>query len=410
MMNRTILSAAIICGCCIYQAHGQSSVSPYSMFGIGSIDTGNHGANSGMAGLGIGLREENVLNSANPAALTSLKAKTFVMDMAATGSLSGLYGQGRNAVSGTGNIDRIGLGFRIGSFTSVSAGLTPFSSVEYSISKSSFIDGKDEKYTSYFTGRGGLHKVYLSLGFDVFRDFSVGITGSVIMGQITALEESDYWTSTLKSVGDITPYLDFGIQYHRALDRYRSICVGVTGSYRKDITMHNTFALTDISDSTTVSATVKPSTRQGIPAYIGGGVSFSSRTMTIGLDYVFRKWSAIDSGSDFIRYKDMNRLTLGISYIPNEYDVRRYWKRIKFCFGASVDDSYLISSGVSGMNWSLSAGMTFPIRNSTSFYWSLEYSRSAFPVYNRNTVLENCISLTFGISFGETWFLRKRLE
>ena len=410
MMNRTVLTAAILCCSCIYTASGQSSVSPYSMFGIGSIDTGNHGAGSGMAGLGIGLREENTLNSANPAALTSLKSKTFVMDIAATGSLSGIHGQGRHAVSGTGNIDRIGLGFRIGSFVSASAGLTPFSSVEYSISKSSFMDGRDEKYTTYFTGRGGLHKAYLSLGFDVFRDLSVGITGSIIMGQITSSEKSEYWTSTVKSVGSITPYMDFGIQYHRTLGRYSAISAGVTGSYRKDIPMHNTFALTDLSDSTTVSETVKPSTMQSIPAYIGGGISFRSRTITIGLDYVFRKWSAIDSGSEIIRYKDMNRLTLGISYIPNEYDVRRYWKRIKFRFGASADDSYLISGGVSGLNWTLTTGMTFPVRNSTSFYWSLKYTRSTFPVYNRNTVSENCISLTFGISFGETWFLRKRIE
>lgn len=408
MMNRITVSCILLCCCMLLRA--QSSVSPYSMFGIGSIDSGDHGANSGMAGLGIGLREENMLNTANPASLTSLKPKTFVMDIAVTGSVSEFHGQGSRVWRGSGNIDRAAFGFRIGSFVSAAVGLSPFSSVEYKIGKEAFIEGKDGTYSSWFIGSGGLHKVHLSFGFDVFRDLSIGLSGSIIMGQITSVEESGYWTSTVKSVSGITPYLDFGIQYHRKLGRYSSITAGVTGSYRKDFSMHNTYSLTDSNDSTTVAETVKPTTRQSIPAYIGGGISFSTGKFTVGADYVLRKWSAIDSGSDFIRYKDMNRLTVGLSYTPDKYDVRRYWKHIRFLLGASVDDSYLKVSGVSGLDWTVTAGMVLPVRNSTSFYWSLKYERNSFPLYNRNTVMENCIRLTIGLSFGESWFVRKSYE
>lgn len=407
MMNRVSLAGIIMLSFCL-ASEAQTSVSPYSMFGIGAIDSGDHGANSGMAGLGIGLREENTLNTANPASLTSLQAKTFVLDIAATGGVSEFNGHGGKAWRGSGNIDRVALGFRIGSFVSMAAGLSPFSSVEYKIGKDTFIEGNDGTYSSWFIGSGGLHKVHLSLGFDVFRDLSIGVSGSIIMGQITSVEESEYWTSTTKSVSGITPYLDFGIQYHRNLGQYSSITAGVTGSFRKDFSMHNTYSLTDSNDSTTVAETVKPSTRQSIPGYIGGGISFSARKFTIGADYVFRKWSAIDSGSDFIQYKDMNRLTIGLSWTPDKYDVRRYWKHIKFLFGVSADDSYLTVSGVSGTNWSVSAGMVLPVRNSTSVYWSLKYERNSFPMQNRNTITENCIKLTAGLSFGESWFVRKR--
>ena len=373
MMNRVLLACIMLC-CCLASA-AQTSVSPYSMFGIGAIDDGDHGANSGMAGLGIGVREENVLNTANPASLTSLQPKTFVMDIAAAGSISGFHGHGGSAWRGSGNIDRAAFGFRIGSFVSAAMGLAPFSMVEYKIGKETFIEGRDGTYSSWFTGSGGLHKIHMSLGFDVFRDLSVGLSGSIIMGQITSVEESDYWTSTVKSVSGITPYLDFGIQYHRNLGRYSSITAGVTGSYRKDFS---------------------------------GGISFSARKFTVGVDYMFRKWSAIDSGSDFLRYKDMNRLTVGLRYTPDRYDVRRYWKHISFLFGVSADDSYLTVSGVSGTDWTVTAGMILPIRNSTSFYWSLKYERNSFPLYNRNTITENSIRLTVGLSFGETWFERKR--
>lgn len=408
MMNKAAVLTGVLASLCL-SSSAQSSVSPYSMFGIGSLDTGNHGIYSGMAGLGIGLREDNSLNTANPASLTALEPKTFVMDMAATGSISGFYGQGRRTYLGSGNIDKVSFGFRIGNFVSAAIGLAPFSMVEYKISKDSFIEGEDGKYSSYFSGSGGLHKVYVSFGFDIFRDLSIGLNGSFIMGQITSTEQSDYWTAINKSVSGITPYMDLGIQYHRNLDRNRKITAGITGSYRKKFSMHNTYSLAD-NDSTTVATTSRPVTEQNIPAYIGGGISYSTGRFTVGADYIFRKWSAIDSGTDFIEYKDMNKITVGFSYTPDKYDVRRYWKHIRFLFGISADDSYMSISGISGIDWCVTAGMEFPIRNSTSAYWSLKYERNTFPMLNRNTITENCLKLTLGIKFGESWFERKRFE
>lgn len=217
-------------------ASAQTAVSPYTIYGIGALDNGNHGS-----GLGIGLREKNTLNSANPAALTAIDEKTFLLDIAASGSISGFSGQSRRAVSGNGNVDRIALGFRVGRFLTMSA---------------------------------------------------------------------------------------------------------------------------------------------------GAGISFASDKFTAGIDYSFYKYSSLDTDSDIIKYKDRNRLTAGITYVPSRYDVHRYWKRIKFQMGAYVDDSYLTASGSRG----------------------LKFDRYTFPVSNRNTISESSLGLTFGVTFGESWFVRKRLE
>ena len=50
------------------------------------------------------------------------------------------------------------------------------------------------------------------------------------------------------------------------------------------------------------------------------------RKFTVGIDYSFQQYSAIDSGSDVIRFKDRNRITVGLSYVPGKYDVRRSGK------------------------------------------------------------------------------------
>lgn len=159
-----------------------------------------------------------------------------------------------------------------------------------------------------------------------------GTTGLSTYMTFKHTESSDWWTAETKSVCDITPYMDFGIQYHCSLG--------------------------------------------------------SGRSITAGVDYSFYKYSSLDTGSDIIKYKDRNRLTAGITYVPSRYDVRRYWKRIKFQMGAYVDDSYLTASGSRG----------------------LKFDRYTFPVSNRNTISESSLGLTFGGTFGESWFVRKRLE
>ena len=70
MTNRILLALALLAGSAVM--HAQSSVSPYTLFGAGAADSGVHGWNAGMAGLGTGIRADNMLNPSNPASLSSL--------------------------------------------------------------------------------------------------------------------------------------------------------------------------------------------------------------------------------------------------------------------------------------------------------------------------------------------------
>ena len=45
----------------------QTTYNPYSMQGLGEIEMGEYGRNSGMAGVSIGMRSPGFLNMSNPA-------------------------------------------------------------------------------------------------------------------------------------------------------------------------------------------------------------------------------------------------------------------------------------------------------------------------------------------------------
>ena len=66
-MKRRVLSILILGANLLNVAAQNMTSSPVSMFGLGELSTGEGGIYSGLGGVGIALRGENVINSANTA-------------------------------------------------------------------------------------------------------------------------------------------------------------------------------------------------------------------------------------------------------------------------------------------------------------------------------------------------------
>lgn len=389
-------------------AYGQATASPYSLFGIGEIDMGNHGESSGMAGLGIGLQQPNALNNLNPAALTAIYPQTFIFDGSFYGKLAWYTGQGQREYAGSGNIRRIALGFRAARPWAISVGLTPYSKVGYDIRTQSPIEGSvsGATYESSFTGSGGLNKLYIGQSFNITPKLSIGVNASLIFGTVRHNEKDPYWRVEKKSRGEKV-YFDFGAQYVENVGQNKYLTVGLVGGYQTEMKMYNTHYAYDY-DGNVVTNKVIPSTRQSLPEFYGGGVSLSSRNLVIGADYLFQRWSRIKS-SGSVQYKDMQKLTVGLSYVPNPLDPRSIWQRARYQFGASANDSYLSARDKSKINYSVSAGIVLPMRSSNSVHFNVEYGKNGFQS-GRNAVREDFLRVTFGFSFKEAWFLKYRYD
>ena len=408
-MKSKIFAIILTIVCSTGTALAQSTLSPYTLFGIGEVDSGNHGENSGMAGLGIGYAKENTINTANPASLVTIWSKTFVFDVVVSGKSAWYTGQGRKELVGTGNFDRLAIGFRPSKYWVVSAGVAPVSSVGYEFRTYTQVEGGDERIENSFAGSGGLSKVYISMGISLTRNLSLGMTGSVVWGSTTHSESSPYWTTERESSSSGRPYFDFGLQYYGKINERWRLTVGAVAGYRTELSFHNTSVTAD-SDGYVIRDKVLTTTRQTLPHFYGTGISFVSRRMTIGADYLFQGWSGIESGSTIVRYKNMNKLVFGFNYTPNLYDARKYMRTVTYLAGVAINDSYMKVSGRSGWNYAFTYGMNFPIRNTNSIYFGLEYGRNAFPIESRNSVRENYFKLSLGFSFKEAWFLRPKFD
>ena len=85
-MKRRVLSILILGANLLNVAAQNMTSSPVSMFGLGELSTGEGGIYSGLGGVGIALRGENVINDANPASLTGLLPQYFFFDLGVSGS------------------------------------------------------------------------------------------------------------------------------------------------------------------------------------------------------------------------------------------------------------------------------------------------------------------------------------
>ena len=122
--------------------------SPYSMFGIGTLETGTYGLNAAMGGVAYGMRGRYLLNNDNPAALTALDSSRLVADVSVFASIETYDSKKTGTSSLTGNFGRISLGTRLCKPWFVAVGMVPYSSVGYYFQSDQPLEGTTSSFVT----------------------------------------------------------------------------------------------------------------------------------------------------------------------------------------------------------------------------------------------------------------------
>ena len=141
-------------------------------------------------------------------------------------------------------LDYINAGFRLCPGLGFSFGFIPFSSIGYDFSESKYLgdhfnSGSTMTYTNSYTGDGGLHEVYVGLGWNPFADFSVGANFGYVWGNYAQNITQTFYedgTATSASNGlrrqieaDLSSYkIDIGVQYPIKIGKNDVLTPGIT--------------------------------------------------------------------------------------------------------------------------------------------------------------------------------------
>ena len=187
-----VVAAALIPVAVAAQTSSINAFSPYTMYGIGEQNTPGTLVMRSMGGVGVAVRNAGVVNLLNPAAYSVAPQKTFLFSFGLEGqnyyNSQTAEGIAKRSVYNTFNFHDIAFQMPVTKGLGLGFSLTPYSSVGYrtkfyqDFSDPIMGDVGPVQYT--YQGEGDVTEVKLGLGWEIFRNFSVGVAAQYYWGDI----------------------------------------------------------------------------------------------------------------------------------------------------------------------------------------------------------------------------------
>lgn len=431
---KKILSAAFIAAFSTVASAQSGTNSPYSQYGLGVLSDQTSGFNRGMNGLGLGFHEHNQINYLNPASYSSIDSLSFIFDAGVSGQITNFEEGGTKINANNANFEYVVGGFRLAKHFGLSFGLLPFTNVGYQYSSAGRVGGADVSTTQYvntYSGSGGLHQVYLGVGWQPVKGFSIGVNGSYLWGDYDRTVENAYTDNTINTLSkyysaSVRSYkLDFGLQYSFKVSKNDEVTIGATYGLGHKLgadaicQVRSTNAAAGIGD--TVTYTVNDALE--IPTTYGAGLAWiHDNRLKVGADYTLQKWSSVEYPVYSVAggkpqyvladglFSDRHKVTVGGEYCADESS-RSFIKRIRYRVGASYATPYLKINGQDGpKEYSVSAGFGIPIINGYNNRSILNISGQWVRQDSKMFITENTFRINIGLTFNERWFAKWKME
>ena len=187
--------------------------SPYSAYGLGELAEQTTGFNRGMNGVALGFHEHNQVNYLNPASYSAIDSLSFIFDMGFSGQVTHFKEAGKTLNAKNADLEYVVAGFRAFRHLGViSFGVVPFTNIGYNYALSGNVGNvANTTYTNTYNGSGGMHQVFLGMGWEFLKGLSIGANASYLWGtydRSISNAYSDPYVNTLTRdyTADITNY------------------------------------------------------------------------------------------------------------------------------------------------------------------------------------------------------------
>lgn len=414
---------AIACLAAIGANAQDGTVSPYSFFGLGDFRTTATVENQMMGGIGMYADSIHV-NLQNPAAYGKLRLTVYA------GGISHNRLSLKNATESQSNqvtsLDYLSLGFNAGKGFGVGFGIMPYTSVGYNIVSAPV----GTNVTSRYEGSGGLNRVYLSLGYEITKDLSFGITtnfnfGTLINEREQVVEDVQFGTfdnreSQINGL-DFNYALNYTPTFKDKYTLYSSIRVNTQANLSARNTQQiGSFSRTNGTNIEVVDVNLEArglkETGLKIPAKttLGLGVG-ENKKWFLGAEYSFQGLSSFTNefvDVDNLSYQDASSIALGGYFIPEFNSFSSYLKRVTYRAGVRMDDTGMIVNNTEINNFGITFGVGLPLSSAAGGFSNVNLG---FEVGKRGTtemllIEENYFKINIGLSLNDKWFQKRKIN
>ena len=414
MIKRFIIIVALLTT--VLSAAQQGTSSPYSYYGIGLTKFKGTVENQSMGGIRM-FSDSIHLNLRNPGSYGRLKLTTFTVG--GSQQSTALKTEDKSESSKTTSLDYLAIGIPTGKLN-FGLGLIPYTSVGYRIQET------NEEVLNKFTGRGGMNKVFLTAGYAVNNDLSIGVDVNYNFGNIqnnfTTIQSGVQLGSRQINRTDLRGFnFNFGIDYQKDLNENLKLYTVATYAPQMDITaekMRNIATITYRGDGSEVVVTENdftfPEGDLTLPSELtlGAGIGATNKWF-LGAEYstISANDYNFNSGNSFAeeQYEDASQYRLGGFYVPEYNSLSSYFSRVVYRAGMRYEETGLILSNEGINEFGISFGVGLPAgRNFTNANIGIEYGQRG--TTNSGLIQENFFKLSISLSLNDKWFVQRKFD
>jgi opacity protein-like surface antigen len=388
--------------------------SPYTVFGVGDNLYYSNNRTEGMSIMGIALTGDNV-TSFNPAANYRLQHTELAFGFRYN------FLRTKSDASQSDNTDANISGFNFGIPLQkdwgmvLNIGFNPSYQINYKVTRLSSQLG--EPVTHIYAGNGGLSRINAGLSYTPVKNLSLGFEYNYSFGNIKKLAVLDFTDPNITSTyqrreNDLGGSFVKGglvINIGRIFKELKADELSIGFVFQTKLKLSSTldkiYGTSLGNDSTQV-----PGGDIEIPEMFGFGITnkFGDKYLLSG-DVVFQQWANYKiNGTPDPNLRNSMRVGLGLEILPNARPDRPFLVKNAYRFGVFYDKSLYSINGEGVDGYGASIGMGIPLNKFNSIDIALSYQTRGKTT--NGLLKDDLLRISFGVNFGELWFLRPKDE
>ena len=396
--------------------YSQSSYSPYSYFGVGETNFSATVENQMMGG-NTAYYDSVHQNMNNAASLSKLRFVNYSVgvDLKSTNYLSNSINEKSTAAAI--NYISVAIPTKLLSF---SFGIKPKTSVGY------LLENDDKSQTppelNRFTGSGGISNAFVSIGFELFENWGIGLSSSYAFGNLNhdhtkILENIELYTSVLSesSISGLDYNLSTVYQktFNEKITLYSSIVYQPEANYKSKnsqsiSTINPNGSYGGDSEEIDLSATGLKNTNIMIPSSLSFGLGFGEdKKWFLGLNYMRTDEGGFKNqlmALDNVEFKSSQTFSVGGFLLPKYDSFTNYFKTLTYRIGLRYKSGGLYVNNQQINEIGLNFGFGIPLAGISSANLGFEFGQRG--TNKASLVKEKFFSIRIGVSLNDLWFVR----
>ncbi len=257
--------------------------------------------------------------------------------------------------------------------------MSPYSSVGYEVTSSSI--EPNIGYIAYgYEGVGDVTQVKFGVGWEVFKNFSIGVSFNYYWGDIertfsmtpvVITGNGTYYTTSGENSYNVSKIkAQLGAQWSLISNKTTRLVLGATYDIGGTLDPESVYYVVGDGSVVGVVATVESGHLSLVlPSQIAAGVTYQTPKVTLAADYSYQDWYnnnqtniEYTTSGDAVEYNNFSTIKIGGEYIPRSTDVRNYLNRVAYRGGLRYGGYQQTFGGEQLQQFAITAGMGFPLK------------------------------------------------